>query len=69
MIEDAVEALRDDMDEALQRIQFDFMKQLQKQADETTSLFEKQEKEIEKLRSENLSLKMKKDDINEIRLF
>lgn len=68
MIEDAVEALRDDMDEALQRIQFDFMKQLQKQADDTKILLEKQQKEIEKLKGESL-LKTRKNDNDDIRLF
>lgn len=66
MIDDAVEGLRDDMDEALQSMHCDFIKQLQKQADEAKLMYESQRKEIEKLQSENASLKAKND---ELRLF
>lgn len=61
MIDDAVEALRDDMDEALQRMHCDFMRQLQRQADETKLILDHQMKEIESLRKENSSLKATSD--------
>ena len=66
MIDDAVESLRDDMDEALQNLHCDFMRQLQRQSDETKALFETQNKIIETLQKENLTLKEKNE---KLRLF
>lgn len=66
MVDDVVEVLRDDMDEALQNIQINFMRQIQVQSDETRTMFENQRKEIENLMKENAALKAKHD---ELRLF
>lgn len=62
MIDDAVEALRDDMDEALQNIQCNFMRELQKQSDEARMMYESQREEIQNLLNENAALKKKNED-------
>ena len=53
IVDDAVESLRDDMDDALQSLQCAFMRQLQRQADETREMFEQQRRDMEKLLKDN----------------
>lgn len=47
------------MDDALQSLQCTFMRQLQRQADETRELFEQQRRDMEKLLKENELLKQR----------
>lgn len=54
------------MDDALQNMHCNFMRQLQKQSDETKVMFEMQRKEIDKLVKENAALKAENE---QIRLF
>ena len=54
MIDDAVKALRaDDMDKALQNIQLNFMRHLQKQSDESRIMYKSLRKEIENILNDN----------------
>ncbi len=57
MIEDAVESLRDDMEETIQSLQLDFLKQMQKQSEEVTNLLFNHRQQLQTLASENQTLK------------
>ena len=57
MIEDAVESLRDDMEDTVQSLQLDFLKQMQTQSDEFSRLLNIHREQIQLLGDENRSLK------------
>jgi hypothetical protein len=57
MIEDAVESLRDDMEDTIQSLQLDFLKQMQTQSDEFSRLLNIHREQIQLLGDENRSLK------------
>lgn len=57
MIEDAVESLRDDMEEVIQSLQLDFLKQFKEQSDEVIDVLNK----CRQLESENQSLRDEND--------
>jgi len=67
MIEDAVESLRDDMEETIQSLQMNFLRQMQRQTDEVAAMLDKQRNEFQLLESENALLK--KDNARLRRLF
>ena len=66
MIEDAVESLRDDMEETIQSLQLDFLKQMQKQSDEVADLLNNHRQQLQLLENESQSLRSENDKLRRL---
>jgi len=63
IVEDAVEALRDDMEEAIRNVQCDFLRKIQRQAEEFKAMLDDQRVEIEDLVNENAMLRAQNSNL------
>uniref|UniRef100_A0A7S3QHZ8 Uncharacterized protein n=1 Tax=Chaetoceros debilis TaxID=122233 RepID=A0A7S3QHZ8_9STRA len=63
MVDDAVEGVRDDMEEAIQSLHCEFLKQLQKQANEISIMLEQEKEKFESIQIENAMLKEENDTL------
>ena len=63
IVEDAIEALRDDMEEAIRNVQCDFLRKLQRQAEDFKAMLDDQRIEIEDLVNENAMLRAQNSNL------